>query len=344
MAQEVSINQMLDNAEQINKPMKYVDTGAIMNLAELKYRKNGYVKMTPGTNGNNAVTFQTTPSITTPMEVFKMLDQIQDRASGVTAGVSGVADTDGRATIYEGNQANAADRFGLFNKTYAFGYQRFGMLYEHGVREHLIKSEAIDMIGPEGVETENVTRRNIFKKDDAFGLLVESSNAELQLSDQKRRTQVAFLSALFNNPAVNQKALVSIMAAKSLVDPQELRQLLDVDNYGNAEVLSEAARDMEDLLEGKMVKPNRVADSAYKQYFVNYMMDHEEDLDLETFSRVVQYVRSLDEIIVSNTIAKAQDDAQKAMLAQESGAAPTKVRAPGPAQPLQDVIQQNVQN
>lgn len=343
MAQEVSINQMLDNAEQINKPMKYVDVGAIQNLADLKYRKNGYVKLTPGTNGNNAVRFQDTPSITTPMEVFKMLDAIQDRASGVTAGVAGVAQTDGRATIYEGNQANAADRFGLFNKTYAFGYQRFGELYEHGVREHLIKSEAIEMIGPDGIEVENVTRRNIFKKGESFGMTVESSNAELAMSEQKRRTQVAFLSALFNNPTINQKALVSIMAAKALVEPEELRRLLDVDNYGTAEVMSEAARDMEELLEGKFIKPNRVADAAYKQYFVNYMMDHEEDMDTETFAHVVQYVQSLDAIIVGNTIRKAQEEARKQMMAQQTTGAPkTSVRAPGPAQPLQDVIQQNV--
>jgi len=343
MAQEVSINQMLDNAEQINKPMKYVDVGAIQNLAELKYRKNGYVKLTPGTNGNNAVVAQVTPSITTPIQVYNLLNEINDRASGVNADAAGMADTDGKATIYEGNQANSADRFGLFNKTYAFGYQRFGHLYDCGVQEHLIKSEAIEMIGPDGVETENITRRNIYKKGEKFNMVVESSNAELALSEQKRRTQVAFLSALFNNPAINQKSLISIMAAKALVAPEELRQLLDVDNYGTAEVMSEAARDMEDLLEGKYVKPNRVADTAYQQYFVNYMQDHEEDMDTDTFSRVVQYVQSLEGVVIANMLRKAQDQARKQMMTQQLDGAPkTSVRPAGPAQPLSDVMQQNI--
>ena len=343
MAQEVSINQMLDNAEQINKPMKYVDTGAIQNLSELKYRKNGTVKLNAGIDGNKAVRFQETPSITTPIEVFKILDQIQDRASGVTPGVAGMADTDGRATIYEGNQANAADRFGLFNKTYAFGYQRFGKLYEFGVREHLIKSEAIEIIGPEGIEVENVSRRTMFKKGDEFGLLVESSNAELSLSEQKRRTQVAFLSALFNRPEVNQKELITILSEKALVEPESVRRLLDVDNYGTAEVMSEAARDIEDVLEGEFVKPNRIADAAYMQYCVNYMNDHEEDMDETQKMNMVQYVESLQEVIIGNTIRKAREDAQKQMQAEMMGGAkPTQVRAPGPAQPMQDVIQQNV--
>lgn len=343
MAQEVSINQMLDNAEQINKPMRYVDTGAVQNLAELKYRKGGYVKLNAGIDGNKAVRVQETPSITTPIEVFKILDQIQDRASGVTPGIAGVADTDGRATIYEGNQANAADRFGLFNKTYAFGYSRFGMLYEHGVREHLTKAVAVEILGPDGIEVEKVSKRTIFKADEDFGLMVESSNAELALSEQKRRTQVAFLSALFNNTNVNQKELISVLSAKALIEPEELRRLLDVDQYGTAEVLSEAARDVEEILEGNYVKPNRVANAAYKTYIVNYMDDHEEDMSSVQFQDMVNYVRSLDEIIVSNTIRAAREQAQKQLLAQEGMGTPTRMRAPGPAQPMQDVIQQNVQ-
>jgi hypothetical protein len=345
MAQEVSINQMLDNAEQINKPMKYVDVSAIEDLAQLKYRKNGYVKVKGGMDPNKAVRMVETQSITTPIEVFKILDAIQDRASGVTPGVAGMADTDGRATIYEGNQANAADRFGLFNKTYAFGYARFANLWEQGVREHLVKREAVDILGPEGIEVDMISRRDIFRKSDKFAVLIESSNAELMLSEQKRRTQVAFLSAMMNNPTVNQKELVSVLANKALLEPEEIRRLLDVDNYASAEVMSEAARDVEDILDGKMPRPNRVANAAYKQYFVNYMQDHEEDMDMEQMMRMVQYIRSLDEVIVANTVRQAREDAQKQMMTEDEGmGTPTRMRAPGPAQPLQDIIQQNVPN
>lgn len=346
MAQEVSINQMLDNAEQINKPMQYVDTGAIQNLADLKYRKSGTVKLNPGTDVSRAIKFKETPSIQTPIEVFKILDSIQDRASGVTPGVAGIADTDGRATIYEGNQANAADRFGLFNKTYAFGYQRFGTLYQHGVDEHLIKKEAVEILGPDGVEIEKISRRDIFKDGMMYPLSVESSNAELSLSEQKRRTQVAYLSALFNRPEVNQKELISLLGEKALVEGESLRRLLDVDSYATAEVMSEAARDLEEILEGEFVKPNRMADSAYKQYFVNWVQDHEEDISNSQYQAVIQYIRSLDEIIVQNTIRQANEDSMKMMMSQTQGTGTpnTRMRAPGPAQPLQDVIQQNVPN
>ena len=43
------------------------------------------------------------------------------------------------------------------------------LLYEIGVRDHLTKKVAIDMIGPEGIETEEVSKRDIFHRGDQFG-------------------------------------------------------------------------------------------------------------------------------------------------------------------------------
>ncbi len=348
MAQNVSINQMLDNAERVNKPQRIVDTSAIKNLAELKYRRDGDIKATPGTAGT-AIKIVETPSIETPLKVFEQLEGIKRAATGITDGALGVADTDGRATIYEGNQASIADRFGLFNKSYSFGYKRFGVLYMHGVDENLTKKVAVDIIGPEGIEQEKIGRTDIFRKGDDFGVIVEASNAELALSDQKKRTLSAFYASLLGRADMaNQKVVIEQLARVAGAEPELIRQLLDIDLYGNAEIMSEAERDIEDILDGKMVKANRKANAAYKQRFVDYMQDHEDDMDDESFRRMVSYVMSLDEIIMANTIRAAQEQAQREMTAQMGatggGAKPPKMRAPGPAQPLQDVIQQNVQN
>ena len=345
MAQNVSINQMLDNGERINRPQRIVDVSAIKNLAELKYRRDGYIKVQPGTTAS-AIRVVETPSIDTPLKVFDKLEGVKQQASGVTQGALGVADTDGRATIYEGNQANVADRFGLFDKSYSFGYSRLARLYENGVNEHLTKKVAVDMVGPSGIEQEKISRSDIFRKNDEFGLLIESNNSELALSEQKKRTQTAFFTALLNRPDVNQKFVIEKLGTVNDVSPEDIRQLLDVDEYGNAEVLSEAERDIEEIIDGKVIKPNRMANAAYKQRFVDFMMDHEEDMDEETTSRMIQYVRSLDEVIMGNTIRAAREQAQREMTAQMSatgGGKPTQMRAPGPAQPMQDVIQQNIQ-
>jgi hypothetical protein len=345
MAQNVSINQMLDNAERVNKPQRIVDVSAIKSLAELKYRRDGYIKVTPGT-ASTAIKVVETPSIDTPLKVFDKLEVVKQTASGVTAGALGVADTDGRATIYEGNQANVADRFGLFNKSYSFGYHRFGMLYMHGVDENLTKKIAIDIIGPEGIEQEKVSRADIFKKGEDFGVITEASNAELALSEQKKRTLSAFFSALLGrSDLANQKVIIESLGSVAGASPEQVRQLLELDIYGTAELMSEAERDIEDILDGKVIRPNRMANAAYKQRFVNYMDDHEDEMDMEQMQRMIQYVRSLDEVIVANTVREAREQAQREMNAQMSqggGQKPPQLRAPGPAQPLQDVIQQNV--
>lgn len=306
MAQAISINQMLDNAEQVNKPQKLVNVMAVPNLAELKYRRDGYIKVNKDIDLNKAVQQLTVPSINTPIEVYNILDGIQEKTSGVTAGAKGVSDED-KVGIYEGNQANAADRFGFLNKSYSFGYKRFAKLYEHGVREHLIKKVAVDILGPDGVEIVEVSRRDIFRKDDEFGTMVESSNAETALSETEKRTKIAFLNAQAANPIQNPQKAYELQASIAGFEEDTIKQLLDTSDYGSAELMSEAERDIEALLDGEKIAPNQAANTAYKQRFVDYMKDNMEDITPDQFELLANYVLSLDEIIMQNTVRQAND-------------------------------------
>lgn len=304
MAQAVSINQMLDNAEQINKPQKLVNVGAVKNLAELKYRREGYIKVNQGIDLNQAVQTLAVESIDTPIAVYNLLDGIQEKTSGVTAGAKGVSDED-KVGIYEGNQANAADRFGFLNKSYSFGYARFSKLYEWGVKEHLIKKEAVDILGPNGVEIAEVSRRDIFRKNDEFGVMVESSNAETSLSEVEKRTKIAFLNSQVGNPIQNPQKAYEIQASIAGFEEDTVRQLLDTSDYGSAELMSEAERDIEALLDGEKIPPNQAANTAYKQRFVDYLKDNQEKISFEQFTLLSDYVLSLDEIITRNMVAQA---------------------------------------
>ncbi len=306
MAQSISINQMLDNAEQVNKPQKLVNVMAVPNLAELKYRRDGYIKVNKDIDLNKAVQQLTVPSINTPIEVYNILDGIQEKTSGVTAGAKGVSDED-KVGIYEGNQANAADRFGFLNKSYSFGYKRFAKLYEYGVREHLIKKVAVDILGPDGVEIIEVSRRDIFRKDDEFGTIVESSNAETALSETEKRTKIAFLNAQAMNPIQNPQKAYELQASIAGFEEDTIKQLLDTSDYGSAELMSEAERDIEALLDGEKIPPNQAANTAYKQRFVDYMKDNMEDITPDQFELLANYVLSLDEIITRNAIRQAND-------------------------------------
>jgi len=314
MAQAISVNQLLDNAEQINKPMKLVNVSAIENLAELKYRRDGYIKTKGQHDADKVLQVIKTPAITTPVKVYEMLDGIQEKASGVTAGAKGVAEED-KVGIYEGNQANAADRFGLLNKTYTFGYRRFARLWEAGVREHLVKKVAIDILGPKGLEVMEVTRRDLFRKGDDYGILVESSNAELMQSQTEKRTRIAFLNSQAQNPLQNPQKAYELQADIAGFDEETIKQLMDKSEFGDASLMSEADRDIEEILDGNIIPPNQAANTAYKQRFVDYMTEHQEDITNEQFVALVQYVQTLDEIIIRNMMRAANDKLLKQQLA-----------------------------
>jgi hypothetical protein len=308
MAQSVSVNQMLDNAEQINKPQKVVNVGAIENLSDLKYRRDGVIRVKKDFDADKAIQMIRVPSIDTPLRVFDLLQTISQGTTGVSDIASGVADPQGKATIYEGNQANEADRFGLLNKSYTFGYKRFAKLWEHGVRDHLIKKVSIDILGPEGVSLTKVSRKDIFNESkDEFGLIVDSSNAEIALTEGDKRAKLQFLSGITGNTAyqINPQKSMEMQAEIVGFNSDEIRQLQDTSEFGDSELMSEAERDIEMILDGKDIRPNKNANSAYMERIVDYIQEHEEDINSEQFSRLTTYIQSLEEIIAQNMVRMA---------------------------------------
>jgi len=335
MAGDVCINQMLDNAEAINKPQKVVDVIMVEDLSQLKYRRDGLI-ISKGGDATKAVQILQTPSINTPIQVFNILNIIQQAASGVTEGAQGISDEGGKVGIYEGNQAAAADRFRDVEESFSFGYERFGILYKEGVKEHLVKKIAIDIMGPDGIETQKINRKDIFKGDDDYSVIVEASNADAMTSIQDQRVKINFLSQQLLNPTINQKKAFELQASIAGFSEDEIKQLLDTSVYGTQEIISEAERDIESLLDGEEIKPNQVANIAYKQHFIDYLRDHTEDMDMKQFTVISAYIELLNPIIIKNETRAMNDKLTQEMMANPMGA----VGADG--KPIQQPNQPNI--
>ena len=336
MAQAISINQMLDNGEQITKPQTVVNVTAIENLAELKYRRDGVIKVKGAFDINKAFQRVEVPSINTPIQVFTTLEGIQEKASGVTAAAQGVSEnkSSSKVAIYEGNEAAVADRFGLLNKSYSFGYKRFALLYLNGVDEHLVKKQAIDILGPDGINVTMVSRRDIFRKDDKFGIMVEASNAELALSAEEKASKIAFLQAqaIVQPPVQNPNKAYEIGASIAGFDAEAIRQLQDMSDFGTESLMSKAERDIERILDGENILPNQAATTAYMQRIVDYMTNNQESLKIEDFRRLAVYADSLKEVIARNMMRQANEMLFKQQMEQASQPLPP-VEAPAPVQP-----------
>lgn len=338
MAQAVSVNQTLDNGEQITKPQKLVQVDSIENLLELKYRRDGIIKVKKGVNINEAVQIVQAPSITTSMELFSLLEGIQEKASGVTAAAQGVAENNSgaKASIYKGNVANTADRFGLLNKSYSFGYKAFAILWKNGVDENLLRKTAIDLLGPDGINTEMVSRRDIFRKDEDFGLIVEASNAELDLTAEDKAAKITFLQtqggiqqAPGSAPIQNAQKAYEIGASIAGFDDETIRQLQDTSDFGNTSLMAKADRDIEEILEGKTLSPNPSATTAYKQRIVDYLVNNEALKDDE-FQALTDYIATLDDVIARNMIRHGNEllFKQKMLLAGQPQQQPASTGIP----------------
>ena len=331
LAQDASIGQMLDNADAINKPMRAVDVSAIDDVTKLKYRKDGIIPVKKGVDINRAYQTIITPSINTPIQVFEILEGIQEKASGVTAQAKGTSDEKGKVGIYQGNEAAMADRFGLLNKSYSFGYKRFAKLYENGVKDHLIKKIAIEILGPNGVEVKQISKRDLYKKGDEYGITVEASNAEIMASKQDRNEKLAFLASEVNNPMINKKKSFEMRALISGLSEEDVRQLLDTNSYGNEKLMSEADRDLESLLMGEVIEINDAANNQYKQRMVDYLRDHKEDINDRQFFAISAYIDSLEDVIFRNEARKLVNEQSQEMLNPELN--PLNINQPQPEMP-----------
>ena len=303
MVQGASIDQLLDNAEAINRPMKGVVGDAVKNLNSLRYGRDKTVRFKRGTDLRSAFQIMETQPLQTPITVYDMLERIGALESGVTPASKGVAEED-KVGIYEGNIQQVADRMGLLNKSYADGYYRFAKLFMEGVKEHLNNKTAIEIVGEDGVELQEITKKDL-KGYANYGIDISASDAELQASAVDQKNKLAYLNNARQSTVVNQKVREEMEATIAGFNQDEINRLMDVQEFGDAELLSEASRDIERLLLGEDVKPNMNANNAYKERVVNYMKDNYEHMDEEAWLRFTLYVESLNEYVISNMVAKA---------------------------------------
>lgn len=302
MAKSTAINQMLDNGEAINRPMKAFDVDAIKNPALLKFRKDGLIPVKKDVDIDKAIKFFPVVPLATSIQVYDKLDNIVNTQSGVSAAARGTAEED-KVGIYEGNQQAAADRFSLIKDSEADGQERFARLYLAGLDEHMTGKIAVEMIGIDGVEFKSVSKKDR-KRNADYNIVVVTAGAEESMENRNTRNKLAFLSSkagMLQGP-FNQKVIAEMEAMIAGFNIDEVKRMLDTKNDSNAEILSEAARDIQYLLDGEDIEPNQVANIAYKQKIVEYIRDQAENLKPDQIARIFAYLDNpeLEEIIMRN--------------------------------------------
>ena len=352
MAQEISINQMLDNSEQINKPQTAVNVDYVRNLAQVKYRKDSYIEIEGNVDVNRVIQTRVTPALEAPIVVYDKLESIAQGESGVTADAKGTSDTE-TLGVYEGNLMQAGDRFGLLNKSYAEGYYRFAELHKEGVMQHMRKKTAVEILGPMGLEIEYVTNRDLKPYKEDYDIMVESSLAEAQSNLADSKNKLTFLGTYKGAPEVNQKVLFETQATISGIDEDTIKRLLDTSAYGEVQVLAEADETFQKLIGGEKVRLYKYANTAFMQRLVDLSDKYDHELTEKQHNAVFAYIEAIMPIVEKNMARSIADQVSKAGGMGVNGANPevgqelvdtTSPEGAAPIDPAEEAQQVNALN
>ena len=319
IAKSISINQFLDNAEAINRPMKAFNVNAVENPALLEYRPDGLIPVKNGFDAQKDIQFFQTVALNPAMTVYDKLDEIVSVQSGVTNGARGQSDED-KVGIYEGNQANAADRFSLVQDSEAEAQYRFATLWLEWLDEHMTKTVAVQMIGADGVQYEKKVTKADLKRGANYDITIITAGTEQTMQWVEKKNKLTFLQTNKINPIYNPKVMAEMEASIAGFNADEIKSMLDKE-YGNAELMAEAAEDIQDILKNKKVKPNPAANPAYAQKILDYVKDNSEDLEDDQVARFYAYIDELMPIILYNMGNSINDQLAKEWLPSQQGLA-----------------------
>lgn len=322
MAKAVTINQMLDNGEAINRPMKAFDVDAIKNPALLKYRKDGLIPVKGGVDIDKALKMFPTAPIQVAIALYDKLSQIIDINSGVTDAAKGHA-SETQVGIYEGNQAAAADRFSLISDSEADAQQRLAELYLDGLDEHLTTKVAIEMIGIDGVEFKKVSKKDI-QRNAEFDIMTVTAGQEETMQNTEKRNKLTFLSSKGNDMSgvYNRKILGEMEARIAGFTADEIKYMLDTKNDGTNKLMAECAEDIEEMLNGKVIMVNDMANTAYMQKMKDYLRDNRDYMlkHPDIANIFFDYLTRLEPVVVQNMAAEINKQvSMQALAAVEQG-------------------------
>jgi len=317
-AQEKSINQSLDNSEQINRPQTAVNVDYVRNLAQVRYRKDGYIEIEGNVDVNRVLQTRQTPPIEGPFKVYDKLESIVESESGVTADVKGTSDED-TLGIYEGNMMQAGDRFGLLNKSYAEGYYRFAVLHKEGVMQDMKKKMAVQILGPMGLEIEMVSARDLKPFTNDYDILVESSIAEAQSNLADSKNKLTFLGSYKGDQTINQKILFETQATIAGVDDDTIKRLLDTNDYDAIEVVAQADEAFQIIIGGDTPPLYKDANTAFLQRLHDLSDKYDHELSPDQHNAVFSYIDLIAPIVEKNAARSVVAESAKAGLISGGG-------------------------
>ena len=308
IAQEITFNEMLHNLRKRNADRTLYDSKKIDDPGLLtSWQPDAAIGVTlrEGQSLNGAVLQLQTPDITSSINVIEFLKSFSSVETGVTPAAQGSADEE-KVGIYFGNLQQVADRLGLLNKSYSGAWEDVALRYDWGLYEHLSEDTMVKYIGDTGIEWGKIVRKDL---EPDFDIVVVGGNAEVQLDELKKKKRQDALTAIMVNPnlgpKVNPMWAIEQYLRNGEFDEDEIRVAMDVENYGNAEILAKAAKAISDIEKGKQADKVYEANNAFLMKIYRAAVKYQ-DSKPELFDKLMDYLDEHKDLALQNDMQLAR--------------------------------------
>lgn len=341
----LNLNEILNNNRKRNWDMKAVDSNMFPDLKQLDWKQDGIVVANVPLNQSiqNGIYRFETPEISGALNLNAYLNNMAGEKLGITSATQGDAGED-KVGIYQGNQLQISKRMKLISDSYEEMYEDLGKRYDWGLWDHAGEDEMVKLISTDGIGWEKITNED---KDPEYAVSVVSSSTELAETDAEKRAKVEVLMSMEKDPnqmaQINIKAHVEEKYRLAGYSEEKIKKLMNTKQDVTDELISEAKKAIEMILEGKKVGVNYGATTAYLQYISDWTLDNADDLKPEQKTKLQEYFDSHIKIAMNNAQKKQFNEqllAGQNPLSNEIGE--TKASPTGIPMAKQPIMQPNV--
>ena len=292
-AMRILINQNFDNIQRRNWDMVLYNAKKIMNPAEFEFRPNGLIRVNlkDGESFANAYEKMQTPDTSSiTINLMQFLNSFIGEKTGVTPTAQGAAETDVLG-IQNNIIQQTADRFGLLNKFYVQAHVDIAKKYKANLAEFMPpKGFMVKYVGLKGIQEEELTKTEAKEELDVD---VVSANVESQNDERTRQKQQESLLIIVKDQTLRQqvgdKWLTEELLRLGSWTEDQIRAALNKEEGSNAELLSEAAKSIEDILAGEDPKLNNGANTAFIRKILNYAIEESDSLSDADYKKLLKY-------------------------------------------------------
>ena len=318
----LNLNEILNNNRKRNWDMKAVDMNMFPDIRKLDWRQDGVIHANVPLNASiqQGIYRFETPELSGALNLNAYLNNMAGEKLGISAQTQGDAKED-KVGIYQGNAFQISKRMKISADAEEDFNEDLALRFDWGLWDHASEEDMVRIISADGVGWEKITQED---KDPEYVVIVNTSEDEKVQNDQVMRVQLEALISIEKNPVqaplMNQKALVEEKLRLAQLTDDKINKLLNTKSDSTDELLSEAKKAIEQILEGKKPKMNWSATTGYLQYISDYILNNSDDIKPEKKLVLEQYFETHVPIAMKNA-EQAQFIKEQLMIQKQNEAA-----------------------